>query len=122
VLKFVDIKHRDENGEGPFIVKEIVIPNGVYKDIEDLISASNAGCKSIESHLYFEQQNAAGGKIAVRFICENADSNCHLIHYINFSNNLLRIFGFEGNVIAQDSTLKISCSRYANLIPTYIIR
>jgi len=107
VLKFVDIKHGDENGEGPFIAKEITIPNGVYKDIEELISAINAGCKSAESHLYFEQQNAAGGKIAVRLTCENADSNCRLTHYINFSNTLLRIFGLEGNVIAQDTTLKI---------------
>jgi len=116
VLKFVDIKHGDENGEGTFIAKEIVIQNGVYKDIEELISAINAGCKSAESHLYFEQQNAAGGKIAVRLTCEN-DSNCHLTHYINFFNNFLRIF-----VSRRTSSLKIPRSRYANLIPTYIIR
>jgi len=98
MLKFVDIKHGDENGEGPFIAKEIVIPNGVYKDIEKLISAINTGCKSAKSYLYFEQQNAAGGKI-----CEN-DGNCNMTHYINFFNNLLRIFGLESNV--YHATLK----------------
>jgi len=66
VLKFVDIKHSDEKDEGPFIAKEIVTSNGVYKNIEKLISAINTGCKSAKSHLYFEQQNAAGGKTAIR--------------------------------------------------------
>jgi len=108
VLKFVDIKHVDEKGEeGTFIAKEIVIPKGVYKDIEELISAINAGCKSAESHLYFEQQSATGGKIAVRLTCENVEDNCRITHYINFSNNLLRILGLEWNVINQGATLKI---------------
>jgi len=68
VLKFVDIKHGDEKDEDPFITKEIVLPNGVYRDIEELISAINTGCKSAKLHLYFEKQNAAGGKIW--FSCE----------------------------------------------------
>jgi len=104
MFKFIDIKHGDEKDEGPFIEKEIVTPNGVYKDIEELISAINTGCKSAKSHLYFEQQNAAGGKTAIRLSCEN-DGNCKTTHYINFSNNL-RIFGLEGNV-AHHASLKI---------------
>jgi len=76
----------------------------VYKDIEDLISAINTGCKSAKSHLYFEQQNATGGKIAIRLCCEN-DGNCKTTHYINFSNNLLRIFDLKDNIAhhAQDT-------------------
>jgi len=109
VLKFVDIKHGDEkDGEGPFIAKEIVIPNGVYKDIEELIFTINKGCKSANSHLYFEQQNEAGGKIGVRLTCEN-DNYCNTTHYINFSNNLLRIFGLERNT-SYLVTLKIRVS------------
>jgi len=105
VLKFVDIKHDDEKDEGSFIAKEIVISNGVYKDIEELISAINTGCKSAKSHLYFKQQNAAGRKTAIRLSCKN-DGNYKTTLYINFSNNLLRIFGLEGNVassLAQDT-------------------
>jgi len=56
------------------------------------------------SHLYFEQQNAAGGKTAIRLNCEN-NGNCKTA-YINFSNNLLRISGLEGNITLQAS-LKI---------------
>jgi len=37
VLKF-NIKHGDEKNEGPFIAEEIIILNGVYKDIEELSS------------------------------------------------------------------------------------
>jgi len=81
VLKFVDIKHGDKKDEDPFIAKEIIIPNGVYKDIEELIFAINTGCKS---HLYFEQQNTASEKTATRLSCEN-DGNCKTTHYINFS-------------------------------------
>jgi len=86
VLNFVDIKHGDKKDEGPFIAKEIVVPNGVYKDIEELISAINTEYKNAKSHLYFEQQNAAGGKTAIRLSYEN-DGNCKTTHYINFSNN-----------------------------------
>jgi len=60
----------------------------------------------VESHLYFEQQNASSGKIDVRLTCEN-DDNCRTTHYINFSNNLLRIFGLEDTDIAQGVMLKI---------------
>jgi len=101
VLKFVDIKH-DEKDEGPFIAKEIVILNGVYKVIKELISAINTRCKSAKLHLYFEQQNAACGKTTIRFSCEN-DGNCRTTHYINFSNNFLRIF----DLVAHHTSLKI---------------
>jgi len=114
VLKFVDIKHGDEKDEDPFIAKEIVTPNGVYKDIEELISAINTGYKNAKSHLYFEQQNATDGKTAIRLSCEN-NGYYNTTHYINFSNNLIRIFGLEGNVAHHRS-------RYINLIPTFIIR
>jgi len=77
VLKFVDIKHGDEKDERPFIAKEIIIPNGVYKDIEKLISAINTRCKRAKSHLYFEQQNVAGGKIAIRLSCERFDDSLY---------------------------------------------
>jgi len=75
MLKFVNIKHGDEKDEGPFIAKDIVIPNGVYKDMEEFISAINTGYKSAKLHLYFKQQNAAG---AIRISCEN-DGNCKTI-------------------------------------------
>jgi len=46
VFRF-DIKHGDEKDENPFTAKKTVISNGVYKDIEELISAINTKCKSI---------------------------------------------------------------------------
>jgi len=105
VLKFVDIKHGDEKDEDPFIAKKIVIPNGVYKDIEELISAINIRRKSAESHFYFRQRNAIGGKIDIQRSCEN-DRNYKNTHYVSFSNNLLRIFGLKAN-IAHHVSLKI---------------
>jgi len=64
VLKFVDIVTRKMRVR--FIAKKIVIPNGVYNDIEELIFSINTEGKSTKSpHLYFEQQNATGGKIGI---------------------------------------------------------
>jgi len=52
LVKFIDIKYGDEkDGEGLFIAKGIVILNGVYKDIEELISAIDIGCKSATNHI-----------------------------------------------------------------------
>jgi len=90
VLRFIDIEHGDEK------VKDERSCNteGIYKDIEKLISVNNTKCKSAESHFYFKQRNATDGKIGVRLNCEN-DGNCKKTHYVNFSNNLLRIVNLK---------------------------
>jgi len=76
-----------------------------FTKISRSLSPQFIKCKSAKSHLYFKQQNAVGGKTAIRLTCES-NGNCQTTHYINFSNNLLRIFGLEGNV-AHHASLKI---------------
>ena len=66
--------------------------NGIYNDIHELIEAINIACKNVESHFYFEQQSASGGKV---YISINCDEKCKMQHHINFSDNLLRMLGFS---------------------------
>jgi len=103
VLKFIDIKHCDEKDEGPFIAKEVIIP--AFTKISRSLSPRLIQGAKAPNHICFEQQNAAGGKTAIRLSCAN-DGNYKTTHYINFSNNLLRIFDLEGNV-AYHVSLKI---------------
>ena len=62
VIRFVDVKP-DEETNGPFMAKEVPFPNGIYNDIHELIEVINIACKNVESHFYFEQQRASGGKV-----------------------------------------------------------
>ena len=63
-----------------------------HNDIHELIKAINIACKDAESHFYFEQQSASGGKV---YISINCDEKCKMLHHINFSDNLLRMLGFS---------------------------
>ena len=94
VIRFVDV-NPDEETNGPFTAKEAPIPNGIYNDIHELIKAINIACKEAESHFYFEQQSASGGKV---YISINCDEKCKLLHHINFSDNLLRMLGFSAAI------------------------
>ena len=84
-IRFVDVKS-DEETNGSFTAKEASFPNGIYNDIHELIKAINIACKNVESHFYFEQQRAPGGKV---YISINCDEKCKMLHHINFSDNLL---------------------------------
>ncbi|RLU21741.1 hypothetical protein DMN91_006117 [Ooceraea biroi] len=65
VLRFVDVAENQINAQTPPAAKDGVIPNGIYKNIEELISVINSASRSAGSHLYLELQNETGGKIFV---------------------------------------------------------
>jgi len=73
------------------MVKETLFPNGIYNDIYELIEAINIACKNAESHFYFKQQRAFGGKVYISINCEKYK----MLHHTNFSDNLLRMPGFS---------------------------
>jgi len=74
VIRFVDVKP-DEETNGPFTAKKALFPNGSYNDIHEVI---NIACKNVESHLYFEQQRASGGKVYININC---DEKCKMLHH-----------------------------------------
>jgi len=82
---------------GVFMAKEVTFPNGIYNDIHELIDAINTACKVAESHFYFEQQKASGGKVLISINC---DEKCKMLH-INFSDNLLRMLGFASAISSK---------------------
>ena len=88
VIRFVDGKPEGTNGA--FTAKAIAFSNRIYNDIHKLIDAINTACKVAESHFYFEQQKASGGKVLININC---DEKCKMLYHINFSDNLLRMLG-----------------------------
>ena len=78
MIRFVDVKP-DEETNGSFTVKEASFSNGIYNDIHELIEAINIAYKNAESHFYFEQQRASGGKV---YISINCDEKYKMLHYI----------------------------------------
>ena len=55
-------------------------------------------CKVAESHFYFEQQKASGGKVLISINC---DEKYKMLHHINFSDNLLRMLGFASAIFSK---------------------
>ena len=108
VIRFVDIENGRETKDGTALVAtQGVIPNGIYKNIEELITAINLACENAGSHINLNLENASGGKIFFQITCD--DDKCNLIHHMNVSDNLLRILGCGGalmpNRIAFYTTL-----------------
>ncbi|KYQ47382.1 hypothetical protein ALC60_13600 [Trachymyrmex zeteki] len=97
MISFVDVKP-DKGTSGPFTAKEIAFPNGIYSDIYELIEAINTACIKAESHFYFEQQKATGGKVCISVNC---DEKCKMLHHINFSDNLVRVLCFSSAISAK---------------------
>ena len=95
VVTFVDTKA--DVDEVPVSTKTVGIANGVYKNIEEVISTINYACKRAESHLVFEykkSEQSCGGKVKIGTNAQ-CNSNCKLTHHIHLPDNLLRITGFE---------------------------
>lgn len=82
----------------PIMTKEVVIPNGVYKNIEDLIEVINKVTKQAGSHIRLEQYRE--GKIMIELSCTY--DNCNLIHYLHIPDNLMRILGL-GRELVEDA-------------------
>lgn len=85
-LKFIDVK-KGEKVET--ITKKGFIPYGIYKDIDELIDSINAVFKETDSHFSFKCQR--GGSIYFSIVC--SEDKCKFTHYLNVSDNLLRILG-----------------------------
>lgn len=79
-----------EEDDNAFTPKESVIPIGIYRNIEELVSSLNSACKHADSHFYFEYHPEAGGKISVWLNCV---PKCDLVHHMALSNKLQRILG-----------------------------
>ncbi|XP_011859484.1 PREDICTED: uncharacterized protein LOC105556978 [Vollenhovia emeryi] len=87
IISFVDIKKdRALKKDAPYSSTEGVIPNGIYKNIDELIAVINKEFKNVDSHFYLE--NTPGGKIYFSVICGD---ECELIHHMSVSDNLLQI-------------------------------
>jgi hypothetical protein len=87
VIKFLEIENEEEYVPS-LTPTQVVIPKGIYKNIEELIFALNSACKTVSAHFYFELRD--GGKIRISLNC---GASCKLIHYINFSDKLQQILG-----------------------------
>ena len=89
VIRFVDIENGRETRKGGTTLTSTqgVIPNGIYKNIEELISAINSACKNANSHINLKLEDASGGKILFNITCD--ENKCNLVHHMNVSDNLL---------------------------------
>jgi len=85
VLRFVDIKHGDEKDDGLFTAKEAVISNGIYKNIEELISAINTGAKT-SNHIFISRNETRQAKKSVYGLAVKMTEIAKRL-IINFSNN-----------------------------------
>ena len=110
-LKFVDIDSKDKDKTDIKLTStEAVIPNGIYKDINELYSTINSACKKAGSHFHFEARTEEGFKTFISLTCAN---KCGKNHYLNVSDNLLKIIGCghmllfkKGNFYTELTALK----------------
>ncbi|XP_067216285.1 uncharacterized protein [Linepithema humile] len=116
VIRFVDIEngHETRKNGAPLTSTEGVIPNGIYKNIEELISAINSSCKDANSHINLKLEDASGGKILFNITCD--ENKCNLIHHMNVSDNLLRILGCGGAIPTPNNRLQTT--HYTTLTAT----
>lgn len=92
VIRFVDIKSdslikRGKKEENHPPSREGVITNGIFKNIEAVITKINSCCEKAGSHVLLLM---SGNKIDFFISCEN---DYEMIHYVNFLDNFLRILG-----------------------------
>jgi len=91
--------------------KEATIPNGVYSNMEELVSMINSRCKEVGSHFRLELEKFTGGSIFFSLACP---AGCKLIHYMHFSDRLLVMLGI-GDFLYNAATGK---SHYCSMLTT----
>lgn len=96
VLHFVDV---DPNVAGIPESKIDRISYGIYTTIDALVSRINKSCDAAGSHIKVEMRESGGRRIYINLTC--SETNCMLTHYINLSDNLLRILGFGAELIEK---------------------
>lgn len=89
LIRFIDINERDKTVKA---MKSQIIA-GVYSSIRDIIGGVNHAAKSVDSHIVLHFVDFMGGKVFMELDCQ--ESNCSTIHYVNFSEKLGRILGFD---------------------------
>jgi len=88
-IRFIDISERDKTIKA----MKSQVPSGIYSTMRDIIEAVNYAAKSVDSHIVWQFDVIMGGKIFMKLLCEN--EKCSMTHYVNFSEKLRRILGFD---------------------------
>ncbi|KAL6433570.1 hypothetical protein ACFW04_006572 [Cataglyphis niger] len=88
LMRFIDITERDKI----INAMKAQVPSGIYTSVRD-IEAVNYTAKSVASHIVWQFEVVIGGKIVIKVSCE--EEKCDITHYVNFSDKLQRILGFD---------------------------
>lgn len=73
------------------------ISYGIYNNIESLVSAINKACTTVGSHIRLEIPEDYGRRVCFTLAC--SIDKCKQTHYINLSDNLLRILGYGKEIV-----------------------
>lgn len=97
LIRFVDIDKRDKS------LKAIKsrLPAGIYSSMRDIVASVNHAAKSVDSHIVFHYGVFKGGKVFMKLDCKENSCN-NITHYINFSDKLCRILGFDVHIKRRD--------------------
>ncbi|XP_070169349.1 uncharacterized protein [Polyergus mexicanus] len=94
IIRFINIQEYTIGSQKKKInARKSEIPLGIYLNIPDLIEAVNYSAKSAGSHILWQFSAIIGRKIIMKLSCDIA--KCNMIHYVNFSEKLYRILGFD---------------------------
>lgn len=91
------------------------VPEGIYSSMQDIIESMNYAAKTVESHISWKYANIMGSKVSMKLDCK--ENSCSTTHYVNFSDKLRRILGFDihnkrRDLIQLDSPRNIFLAAY----------
>ena len=106
LIRFVDIEEFTLEPQKKKInaAKSEIAP-GIYSSMHDLIEAMNFLANSVGSHIVWQFATTLGRKITMKISCDIA--KCNMIHYINFSDKLCRILGFDTHNKLNDNVQRL---------------
>ncbi|KAL6446795.1 hypothetical protein ACFW04_001315 [Cataglyphis niger] len=89
LMRFIDITELDKTIKA----MKAQVPSVIYSTVRDIIKAVNYTAESVASHIVWQFETVIGGKIIIKLSCE--EEKCAITHYVNFSDKLQRILGFD---------------------------
>lgn len=96
IIKFINIQDFTIDSQKKKIkARKSEIPSGIYSSLHDIIEAVNYSAKSVGSHIHWQFGAIIGRKIIMKLSCDIM--KCDMVHYVNFSEKLCRILGFDTN-------------------------